>query len=231
MMLQATGDFCNLLGAIITRGVWTQILQGFYFMCVDFVLLSEIIIFNPNVWPRIKTALNIGAPPDQSPSGSSETLLVVAPALAFLPHALTHFLTPGQTTAVGWTIGMVSATSYLSSRLPQIWSNYRKASVDGISPTMFALAVSANGTYVLSILLNTPFLDGWAGVGWYYARQFPWLLGSAGTFMFDFCIVGQCVLYKGIRPRLGRAGTGPDMEPLIEADESALMGFEASSVQ
>ncbi|KAH7919011.1 hypothetical protein BV22DRAFT_972416, partial [Leucogyrophana mollusca] len=97
-------------------------------------------------------------------------------------------------------IGRISAwlctTLYLTSRLPQIWKNYVRKSVEGLSMYLFVFAFLGNFFYVCSILsspqtrlpppASTDFLK----------ESLPYLLGSAGTFVFDITIVSQSFIYR-----------------------------------
>ncbi|KAG6868235.1 hypothetical protein C0993_005935 [Termitomyces sp. T159_Od127] len=98
------------------------------------------------------------------------------------------------------TIGRVFAwlctTLYLTSRLPQIWKNYVRKSVEGLSMYLFVFAFLGNSFYVASIL-TSPALQTPA----FLAESIPYLLGSGGTLMFDVVIVSQSFIY---RPRVRR---------------------------
>ncbi|KAI9007528.1 PQ loop repeat-domain-containing protein [Phycomyces nitens] len=85
---------------------------------------------------------------------------------------------------------------YLMSRIPQIRKNYKRQSVDGLSPSLFIFAVGGNLTYALSILTHpgqtlASLLD-----------ALPYLIGSAGTLSFDATIFFQFFWYKRREPSL-----------------------------
>ncbi|KDE06687.1 hypothetical protein MVLG_03033 [Microbotryum lychnidis-dioicae p1A1 Lamole] len=98
-------------------------------------------------------------------------------------------------------IGRMSAwtctTLYLTSRLPQIWQNFRRRSVAGLSMILFIMAFVGNSLYVISILLNPLATE---SVG-YLLESTPYLLGSGGTLCFDITIVFQSWLYSEKRKR------------------------------
>lgn len=78
---------------------------------------------------------------------------------------------------------------YMTSRLPQIWANYKRKSVHGLSWLLFLLAFLANLLYSLSILSNPKAVGP-------FSRQFlseslPFLIGSGGTLVFDLIILIQ----------------------------------------
>ncbi|KAG9396885.1 PQ loop repeat [Carpediemonas membranifera] len=231
------GDLTNLIGAIITGAVWTQILQAVYFCSMDTVLLLQFLLFNRHVWPRItafiKRILRGSPSPAEDSDGDSRPLLdevslaSLSPLLVLIGIHLTshqrHDLGVAQG-ILGELIGYVSALCYLSSRVPQVYHNIKAHSVDGISPLMFVLAVCGNGTYVISIILSAPYEHGWSTVKSFFLREIPWILGSAGTFVFDFTIIIQCFYYILIRPRFVKPAAHEDEADLLEAseDEQAL---------
>lgn len=103
-----------------------------------------------------------------------------------------------------WTIGRISAwvctTLYLTSRMPQIWKNYTRQSVEGLSISLFVFAFLGNFFYVSSIMTSAK-MFGTPMVRTQYLKDvLPYLLGSAGTFVFDFAIVIQSFVYRGLHP-------------------------------
>ncbi|KAF9391514.1 hypothetical protein CPC16_004215 [Podila verticillata] len=104
---------------------------------------------------------------------------------------------PDQTIVqLGRIFAWVCTVFYLSSRMPQLWKNYRRKSVQGLSILMFFWAAMGNLTYTLSILNSAN------AVNPETSRQFlreavPYVLGSSGTLMFDVSIFGQWLYYTG----------------------------------
>ncbi|KAJ2745871.1 hypothetical protein GGI20_001817 [Coemansia sp. BCRC 34301] len=56
----------------------------------------------------------------------------------------------------GLCVAWGSSVVYHLSRLPQLWHNHRRQSVDGLSLVMFAIIFIANGTYAMSLLALVP---------------------------------------------------------------------------
>lgn len=105
---------------------------------------------------------------------------------------------------IGRTSAWLCAILYLTSRLPQIWKNFCRKSVEGLSMTLFVMAFLGNLTYVISVL-TSPQVSNQAG---YLAESFPYLIGSGGTLCFDFTIFIQSKLYSSNRlPRRKRNRT------------------------
>ncbi|KAJ3038666.1 hypothetical protein HDV00_000414 [Rhizophlyctis rosea] len=89
--------------------------------------------------------------------------------------------------------GYLSAACYVGSRFPQIVHNFRHRSCEGLSLLMFAFSVMGNVTYCLSIFFES--LD----AEW-LVKNIPWLIGSGGTLLLDFIILGQFYVYRGQSP-------------------------------
>ncbi|TXT03855.1 hypothetical protein VHUM_04332 [Vanrija humicola] len=99
------------------------------------------------------------------------------------------------------TIGRISAwcctTLYLTSRLPQIWKNFQRKSVEGLSILLFIFAFLGNVAYVASILVRpAPPGEG----AHYLLKALPYLLGSGGTLLFDLTIMIQSLIYGSAPP-------------------------------
>ncbi|ODV95832.1 hypothetical protein PACTADRAFT_49277 [Pachysolen tannophilus NRRL Y-2460] len=93
-------------------------------------------------------------------------------------------------TVISWTCTVI----YLSSRLPQLFKNYKRKSVDGVSPLLFLAASIGNLTYTLSILTNCTFIWG-EEKNVYLLKELPYILGSSGTIIFDVFYFYQRWLY------------------------------------
>lgn len=107
-------------------------------------------------------------------------------------------------------VGRISAwactTLYLTSRLPQIWKNFTRRSVEGLSILLFLFAFLGNTLYVMSILLN-PGGTTRRETRHYLLEALPYLLGSGGTLVFDLTIMVQSWMY-GSRPPVSASEDG-----------------------
>lgn len=81
-------------------------------------------------------------------------------------------------------------TLYLMSRVPQLLKNRRRQSVEGLSASLFIFAVCGNFTYASSILTH----PGQTIAS--LTEALPYLIGSAGTLIFDFSIFCQFLYYN-----------------------------------
>ena len=110
---------------------------------------------------------------------------------------------------LGVVLGWFSSALYMGSRVPQVYRNYVRKSVAGLSYVMFLSAVLGNSTYGASILLRLQSID-------QLVAKLPWLIGSLGTLVFDFTILVQLRMYRAERPR--RKATG--YTPVVTRDGS-----------
>ncbi|XP_042424291.1 probable vacuolar amino acid transporter YPQ1 isoform X1 [Zingiber officinale] len=89
----------------------------------------------------------------------------------------------------GLILGWIMAAIYMGGRLPQIYLNMKRGSVEGLSPLMFIFAIIANATYVGSILVRS--------VEWERIKaNAPWLLDAIVCVLLDLFIMAQFVYYK-----------------------------------
>jgi uncharacterized protein with PQ loop repeat len=104
---------------------------------------------------------------------------------------------------IGRIMAWACTVLYLTSRMPQIWKNYTRRSVEGLSIFMFIFAALGNLTYTMSIFTN-PSLEMDPG---YLPEAVPYVLGSVGTLIFDFTIFIQWYILRGPehRHRKGRS--------------------------
>ncbi|KAF9075197.1 PQ loop repeat-domain-containing protein [Rhodocollybia butyracea] len=116
---------------------------------------------------------------------------------------------------IGRIFAWTCTTLYLTSRLPQIWKNYVRKSVEGLSMYLFVFAFLGNVFYVASIL-TSPEVYKQAPISSDFIKEsIPYLLGSAGTLVFDMTIVSQSFIYRS-KPRRhrsrSRGATGAEEE-------------------
>ena len=91
---------------------------------------------------------------------------------------------------IGRVFAWTCTCLYLMSRVPQLLKNRRRQSVEGLSASLFVCAAFGNLTYASSILSHPgQTIDS-------LLEALPYLIGSAGTLMFDFSIFCQFLYYK-----------------------------------
>lgn len=102
--------------------------------------------------------------------------------------------------AYGQWLGWFMAAIYMGGRVPQIWLNIKRGSVEGLDPFMFVFALIANATYVGSILARN---SEWSAI----KANMPWLLDAIVCVLLDLFIILQYIFYKYIK-RDGREDAG-----------------------
>ncbi|KAI0006122.1 PQ loop repeat-domain-containing protein [Russula compacta] len=168
------------------------------------------------------------APPGLlTPSPPHESLPLATVDLVFdtLHHeSLSKDEPPAAGPPLDRVIGRISAwtctTLYLTSRLPQIWKNFVRKSVEGLSMFLFVSAFLGNFFYVLSILFSSNMRGPLVESSSYLTESMPYLLGSGGTLMFDVTIVTQSFLY---RPHSRARGSRTFSREVASAEEEGLM--------
>ncbi|KAL1188876.1 hypothetical protein V5N11_000992 [Cardamine amara subsp. amara] len=93
---------------------------------------------------------------------------------------------------LGQWLGWLMAAIYMGGRIPQIWLNIKRGSVEGLNPLMFIFALVANATYVGSILVRTTEWDN-------IKPNLPWLLDAIVCVVLDLFIILQYIYYKYCR--------------------------------
>ncbi|KAG2382954.1 hypothetical protein C9374_004921 [Naegleria lovaniensis] len=94
--------------------------------------------------------------------------------------------------AIGTTCSYISCLCYILAMTPQVYKNYKRKSVQGLSILMFGIDTSNQLLYMLSIIVfyaqpNASF-DALSVV--------PYLAGSFFTWFFSVCILFQFLFYK-----------------------------------
>lgn len=172
-----------------------------------------------------------------SPANRISWYFTTSPVLSS-PGTLHAWSPPTTERIIGRVSAWVCTTLYLTSRLPQIWKNFSRKSVEGLTMSLFICAFFGNLFYVASILTN-PTMDEPAPISTeYISESIPYLLGSGGTLLFDVTIVAQSFIYRGLSPvhepltpststrrvsrhrsrSLGDVFERPEVEPLLRED-------------
>lgn len=114
---------------------------------------------------------------------------------------------------IGKLSSWACVTFYLSSRMPQIYYNYQRKSIEGLSVFLFLFALLGNSFYTLSILTSPRLHQSHPEAMKYLLESLPWvlpfsknipsltpphsfLIGSVGTIIFDIIILLQVAMYK-----------------------------------
>ncbi|CCH46286.1 Vacuolar integral membrane protein [Wickerhamomyces ciferrii] len=97
----------------------------------------------------------------------------------------------------GIIFAWIGAGLYFFARVPQLIKNYQRKSTEDLSPVLFACTLFGNITYTASILLSCEFVYDVDHRWEFFINELPYIIGSAGTIVFDLTYFYQVWLYKG----------------------------------
>lgn len=120
-----------------------------------------------------------------------------------------------NTASLGKILAWSCTTLYLSSRTPQLITNYRQKSTRGISILLFLSALSGNTFYSLSLATSREALTGGEVTQEFWSHQLSYLLGAALTVGFDLIMLYQWYSWDYKKPRrTPRSRSGRITSPL-----------------
>lgn len=210
LLLWLGGDTCNLVGSFLADQLPLQTYTAVYYVLADLLMLAMYFYYvAKNKMVNSRSALHVvslvyllgfsasfaalpGSGPQQEvmPSGFKGRALL---STSDEPDASNvHAFSTKE--IIGFSIGSLSSVLYLCSRLPQMHTNYKRKSTEGVSYFLFALVILGNTTYGLSVLLKNP--ERGQGEGNYIIHHLPWLIGSLGTLALDLIISLQFLMYR-----------------------------------
>ncbi|KAI5961021.1 uncharacterized protein KGF55_004288 [Candida pseudojiufengensis] len=175
----------------ITKGVELHTVEGFDIKQHDGMLMQ-----------RLNSDDGISSTPSSYSStdeNKNSILKNVAGAVLINASTVNAFSNNVNIATTGHNLGRILAWGctivYCSSRCPQLYKNYKRKSVDGISPLLFGSALLGNLTYTLSILTSCSFVLS-ENRSSFLLEELPYILGSSGTIIFDAAYFYQKHLYK-----------------------------------
>ncbi|KAM9856389.1 lysosomal amino acid transporter 1 homolog [Aulostomus maculatus] len=207
LLLWLGGDTCNLVGSFLADQLPLQTYTAVYYVFADLLMLAMYLYYKMrNRMAENRRALHalglvcvlgftasfahlprLGTQQEVIPSGFRGRAL-----LSTSDDGSIKAFTPKE--IIGFSIGSVSSVLYLFSRLPQMYTNFKRKSTEGVSFFLFALVILGNTTYGLSVLLKNP--EGGQGERSYLIHHLPWLIGSLGTLSLDLIISIQFLMYR-----------------------------------
>jgi len=187
------GDITNLLGCLLTDQLAFQTMLARYYLFVDFVLLCQYAYYSFICQPcQHDLSTRTGhINPEFSRSPASLLLFVASPSAKMISQNQGEYNTTFSKD-LGRIFSWTCAAFYLSSRLPQLWKNYMRKSCSGLSLGLFVAAFLGNLFYTLSILTS---LETTRNPQYLYSAL-PFILGAAGTLVFDMAIFIQWICYN-----------------------------------
>ncbi|XP_068997402.1 lysosomal amino acid transporter 1 homolog [Embiotoca jacksoni] len=211
LLLWLAGDSCNLVGSFLADQLPLQKYTAIYYVLADLVMLGMYMYYKIKNRAESRTALHVvgvvcvlgfttslsrlpgvGTRQEMISSGFRSRSLLSTSESGSIQAFTTKQI-------IGFCIGSVSSVLYLCSRLPQMYTNFKRKSTGGLSYFLFALVILGNTTYGLSVLLKNP--DQGQTEKSYLIHHLPWLIGSLGTLTLDLIISVQFIIYRNSPPR------------------------------
>ncbi|XP_073457657.1 lysosomal amino acid transporter 1 homolog [Aquarana catesbeiana] len=222
------GDTCNFVGAFLSHQLPIQVYTAIYYVVADLFMLFLYIYYKYRN-QQTSPSLIVNAIGGFALIGSAAALFQLGDSRLAAIHYHSspggrHLLAADRSDAepfttqeiIGCVIGSVSSVFYLGSRLPQIITNFRRRSTEGLALSLFCMIILGNLTYGLSILLKNP--DNGQSEVDYINHHLPWLIGSLGVMSMDCIIITQFCVFGAKRSEAGEPG---EREPLLHADGRA----------
>ncbi|CAL9702572.1 unnamed protein product [Knipowitschia caucasica] len=224
LLLWLGGDSCNLVGSYLADQLPLQTYTAVYYVTADLLMLGMYSYYKlKNKANNERVLVHVVA---MACVISSSGAVFNIPALdtkqelvsEFRSRALLSVSDDARVRAfttkeiIGFTIGSVSSVLYLCSRLPQMYTNFKRKSTEGVSYFLFALVILGNTLYGLSVLLKNP--EGGQAESSYMIHHLPWLVGSLGTLSLDVIISFQFFIYRN-RPAVVQRSD--EASPLLES--------------
>lgn len=101
-----------------------------------------------------------------------------------------------QKALISTIYGWGSSFIFISSRIPQIYRNYKRKSVKGLSFFTFATIILANYLFLTSILLKLIDIKTYEERSLYVLGNLQWIVGPSITSILDIIILYQFLLFK-----------------------------------
>ncbi|KAM9750862.1 lysosomal amino acid transporter 1 homolog isoform 1-T2 [Menidia menidia] len=223
LLLWLGGDSCNLIGSFLADQLPLQTYTAIYYVFADLLMLAMYTYYKlKNRMAESRRVLHVvgiscvlgltaglAHLPGPGPQGVSSAFRSRS-LLSTVDVSAVKAFTPKE--IIGFSIGSVSSVLYLCSRLPQMYTNYKRKSTEGVSYFLFALVILGNTTYGLSVLLKNPDLG--QGEKSYLVHHLPWLIGSLGTLSLDLMISIQFLIYRKAAVQ-SAGGGGEETAPLM----------------
>ncbi|CAG8684552.1 15370_t:CDS:2, partial [Dentiscutata heterogama] len=165
------GDLANLVGCILTKQLPFQVYLAIYFCSVDFGLFFQYFYYSW-FYPRQDDEYVSIEPEDQINQRYSMSSLRSSILEDHNDNTPNDSINSGM--LIGRTMAWACAVLYLTSRMPQIWKNYTRRSVEGLSIFMFIFAALGNLTYTLYIFTNPEAIKNPSSL----REAVPYILGS-----------------------------------------------------
>ena len=210
-------DTMSLIGNILNGGLVTQIITCILYVSCDatclFMYLYYKCIKSKCSSPKTSSSIiskddSIEIPLIQTTTVLTSALLGVAATAAVdygLPYRGRGFW--------GQFFGWASACICISSRIPQVYLNFKRKFVSNLSPYYFLCTILGNVSYFLSLLIRNPSAQ-------FMWKEAPWIVECLGPLTCDIITAFQFCIYG--YSSAGHQGKKP--EELRHEEESRISG-------
>ncbi|KAJ1935353.1 hypothetical protein FBU59_005413 [Linderina macrospora] len=204
LALWLIGDAMNLVGCVILKQQPFQTFLSAYFTVTDLIMIIQYFMYRGN------KPVQIGSVPTESTSLLSGNAVeerkqpwqrksvwfmvgwVVGVAVFWIIVRHWHVIKPSIDMQVfGQTMAWASMIFYHSSRLPQLWLNHKRQSVEGLAMAMFVVIFSANGAYATSLITAIAMGDDDM-----FRRSLAFVYGSIGSMVLDVFVLMQFYMFN-----------------------------------
>ncbi|XP_069804781.1 lysosomal amino acid transporter 1 homolog isoform X2 [Dendropsophus ebraccatus] len=216
------GDSCNFVGAFLSHQLPIQTYTAVYYVLADIFMLSLYMYYKyRNQGPRAALSINAvcglavfssaAVLSGSAPAAGDLSIMVIGRRLLSSDEAHSEPFSTQE--IIGFVIGSISSMFYLCSRLPQIVTNFRRRSTEGLALSLFCMVILGNMTYGLSVLLKNP--DRGQSEADYIEHHLPWLIGSLGVMSLDIIIIFQFFVFS---TKDSNIIVTEENEPLLSSD-------------
>lgn len=175
ILLWCQADILSLLGTIILQLNVGLVVIGWYHMLIGQMLLLYIL--------KMQTKKNF-----------KKTLFVCAFVFTnflislFFQIYIHHLIS----LVAGQIIGWIASSIYIIGRVPQLYYNYKRQSVEGLSVYLYIFSILGNLCYMTSILAYSIQPSN-------ILLNLPWIVLTIGTGILDIIVIYQWRIYKKVK--------------------------------
>lgn len=191
-LIWLVGDITSFVGCILTKQLYFQYVIALYFLLNDVILCGQYYYYGYYYHHKHRRHSR-----RQSSYGSIRAALPAAIIAANIvpTEALPIEIVHTESINLGVLCSWVGACCYFFARVPQLLKNYNRKSVADLSPFLFVCTLIGNLTYGTSILISCEFI--YDDKKWdFFMNELPFLIGSAGTIIFDIVYFYQVYIYR-----------------------------------
>lgn len=175
ILLWCQADTLSLLGTIMLQLNIGLVIIGWYHMLIGQMLLLYIL--------KMQTKKNF-----------KKTLFVCSFVFTnfFISLFFQIYIHHLISLVAGQIIGWISSSIYIIGRIPQLYSNYKRKSTEGLSIFLYIFSIFGNLCYMTSILI-------YSVQSCHILLNLPWIVFTIVTFMLDTVIIYQWRIYRKIK--------------------------------